>query len=209
MPSAFGLAGHNNHTWTGAWGTVTYWNAFVANLEMHGAPGTFFDPRLDNAQQYPIAAAHRFGHVSGPPDQERITPKLGGLQFYQLALPSPKATEGTFDKQAAERGRLVFDGQGKCATCHVPPLYTEPGWNVHTPAEVGIDSFQADRAPDHRYRTAALAGRLFNRKTDQGRGFYHDGRFKGLLEVVNHYNGFMHLGLSARQKADLVEYLKS
>ena len=35
-PSAFGLAGVNNHTWTGAWGTVTYWNAYVGNLEMHG-----------------------------------------------------------------------------------------------------------------------------------------------------------------------------
>jgi hypothetical protein len=209
IPSAYGLAGHNNHTWTGAWGTVTYWNAFVANLEMHGTPGTFFDPRLDNAAQYPIAARNRFGHLSAPPDQDRITPKLAALHFYQLAIPSPKPPADAFDRRAAERGKVVFDGPAKCATCHVPPLFTEPGWNLHTPAEVGIDSFQADRAPDHRYRTAALAGRLFNRKTDQGRGFYHDGRFKSLLEVVNHYNDFMHLGLSQQQKNDLIEYLKS
>jgi hypothetical protein len=209
IPSAFGLAGHNNHTWAGAWGTVTYWNAFVANLEMHGAPGTFFDPRLDNAAQFPVAARAGFGHVSAPPDQDRITPTLAALHFYQLAIPSPKAPAGSFNQTAAERGRLVFNGPAKCATCHVPPLFTEPGWNLHTPGEVGIDSFQADRAPDHRYRTAALAGRLFNRKTDQGRGFFHDGRFKSLMEVVNHYNDFMHLGLSPQQKSDLVEYLKS
>ena len=43
-------------------GTVSYWNAFVANLEMHGK-GTFFDPRLDDAAQFPIAAAHHLGHV--------------------------------------------------------------------------------------------------------------------------------------------------
>ena len=30
MPNARGLSGHNLHTWTGGWGTVTYWNAFVA-----------------------------------------------------------------------------------------------------------------------------------------------------------------------------------
>lgn len=36
IPNAYGLAGFNQHTWRGAWGTVTYWNAFVAVLEMHG-----------------------------------------------------------------------------------------------------------------------------------------------------------------------------
>src|SRR5262249_4618333 len=50
-PPAFGLAGVNLHTWTG-WGSVTPWNAFVANLEMHGK-GTFYDPRLDDATQFP------------------------------------------------------------------------------------------------------------------------------------------------------------
>src|SRR5207302_2649041 len=46
IPSAFGKDGQNLHTWEGGWGSVTYWNAFVANLEMHGT-GNFFDPRLD------------------------------------------------------------------------------------------------------------------------------------------------------------------
>ncbi len=205
IPNAFGLAGHNQHTWTGGWGTVTYWNAFVANLEMHGAPGTFYDPRLDNKDQYPVAARAGLGHIATPPDQDRITPKLAALQFYQLSLPAPRPPDGSFDAAAAARGQAVFNGLGRCATCHVPPLFTEPGWNLHTPAEVGIDAFQADRAPDHRYRTAALAGRLFNRK----RGFYHDGRFATLRDVVNHYDSFQRLGLSERQKNDLVEYLKS
>src|SRR5205814_3318449 len=52
IPNAFGLAGFNQHTWTGAWGTVTYWNAFVANLELHGV-GRFFDPRLNNGSNFP------------------------------------------------------------------------------------------------------------------------------------------------------------
>jgi hypothetical protein len=66
---------------------------------------------------------------------------------------------------------------------------------AHT-REIGIDAFQADRAPDHRYRTSALAGRLFNRKTTEGRGYFQDGRFKSLMAVINHSNDFMHLGLS-------------
>ena len=40
----------------------------------------------------------------------------------------------------------------------MPPLYTEPGWNMHTGAEIGIDEFQAQRSPDERYRTAPLRG---------------------------------------------------
>src|SRR6185312_15224342 len=93
IPNAYGLAGFNQHTWTGGWGNVTYWNAFVANLEMHGK-GTFFDPRLDNAAQFPIAAAAGFGHVQTDPDEDRITPKLPALQFYQLALPAPRPRPG-------------------------------------------------------------------------------------------------------------------
>ncbi|HXT22781.1 MAG TPA: hypothetical protein VN923_18685 [Thermoanaerobaculia bacterium] len=201
IPPAFGLAGVNLHTWTG-WGSVTHWNAFVANLEMHGK-GTFFDPRLDDAAQFPIAAANGFGNVRSTPDL--ITSKLADLHFYQLALRAPSPPGGTFDAAAAGRGRTLFAGKAGCANCHVPPLFTEPGWNMHTPAEVGIDSFQADRAPDHRYRTSPLKGLW----THQKGGFYHDGRFATLLDVVNHYNGVKALGLTEQEKADLVQYLLS
>jgi mono/diheme cytochrome c family protein len=201
IPPAFGLAGVNMHTWTG-WGSVTYWNAFVANLEMHGQ-GTFYDPRLNDASQFPVAARAGFGNVRNTPD--RITPKLAALQFYQLALVAPAPPKGSFDKAAAARGRVIFNGQAQCASCHVAPLFTEPGWNMHTGAEIGIDNFQADRAPDHRYRTAPLKGLW----THQTGGFYHDGRFATLREVVDHYNDFFKLNLSERAIADLIEYLKS
>jgi hypothetical protein len=201
IPPAYGLAGVNLHTWTG-WGGVTHWNAFVANLEMHGS-GTFFDPRLDDANQFPIAARAGFGNVRNTPDV--ITPKLAALHVYQLDIPAPTPPAGSFDRAAAERGSRVFNTSAKCATCHVPPLYTEPGWNMHTPEEIGIDSFQADRAPDHRYRTSPLKGLFAHQKG----GFYHDGRFPTLLDVVEHYNTFFGLNLTSSQKSDLVEYLKS
>jgi hypothetical protein len=178
IPPAFGLAGVNLHTWTG-WGSVTYWNAFVANLEMHGQ-GNFYDPRLDDATQFPVAAKAGFGHVTNSTDL--VTPHLDELHFYQLAIPAPMPAAGSFDPQAAKRGKAVFNGPGKCATCHVPPLYTEAGWNMHTPSEVCVDSFQADRSPDKRYRTSPLGGLWTHTKG----GFYHDGRFATLTDVVNH-----------------------
>jgi hypothetical protein len=201
IPPAFGLAGVNLHTWTG-WGSIPYWNAFVANIEMHGK-GTFYDPRLDNAAQFPIAAANGFGHIQSPEDL--ITPKLPALHAYQLSLLAPLPPAGSFDAAAAARGDALFEGKANCASCHVPSLYTEPGWNLHTPAEIGIDSFQADRSPDLRYRTSPLKGLW----THTEGGFYHDGRFATLMDVINHYDTHFGLGLTDAEKSDLVEYLKS
>jgi hypothetical protein len=201
IPPAFGLAGVNLHTWTG-WGSVTHWNAFVANLEMHGQ-GTFYDPRLNDAAKFPIAAANGFGNVRNTPDL--ITAKLADLHFYQLAIPAPRPPVGSFDPAAAERGAALFGGPAGCATCHVPPLFTEPGWNMHTPAEIGIDAFQALRSPDERYRTAPLAGLWTH---IQG-GFYHDGRFATLQDVIQHYNSHFELGLNDQDVNDLVQFLMS
>jgi hypothetical protein len=201
LPAAFGLAGVHLHTYTG-WGSVTYWNAYVANTQMYGL-GTFFDPRLTNADQFPVARTGGFANLRHNPD--RITPKLAALHFYQLAIPAPKPPKGSFNAEAADRGKVLFAGKAKCASCHVPPLFTEPGWPLHTPAEIGIDDFQANRSPDKRYRTTPLRG-LFTRMKG---GFYHDGRFATLEEVIHHYDQHLGLHLSAPEQTDLVEYLKS
>lgn len=202
IPPAFGTAGINLHTWGGGWGTVTYWNAYVGNLELQGQ-GTFFDARLNDPAKYPIAARTGAWNKRSSPDL--VSAKLAALQFYQLAIPPPSPPEGSFDRAAASRGEGIFNGKANCAQCHVPPLFTEPGWNAHKPSEIGIDDFQATRAPDNTYRTAPLRGLFAHSK----RGFYHDGRFATLLDVVNHYNDFKHLQLTEQEKKDLVEYLKS
>lgn len=201
LPPAFGLAGVNLHTYTG-WGSVPYWNAYVANVLMHGK-GNFYDPRLDNADQFPLAAANGFGHITN--SRDLITPKLPALHAYQISLVAPKPPAGSFNRRAASRGEKLFNGKAQCATCHVPPLFTEPGWNLHTPEEIGIDSFQADRSPDRRYRTTPLKGLW----THMEGGFYHDGRFATIGDVIDHYNTLFSLGLSNREKSDIVEYLKS
>ena len=137
------------------------------------------------------------------------------LHFYQLAIPSPTPQPGLhFDPARAERGDELFSGKAKCNNCHVEPLWTEPGWNLHRADEIGIDSFQADRAPDHAYKTQNLAAvfvrenGLFMFPANRGR-FFHDGRFATLKDVVNHYDIHFKLGLTEEEKLDLVEYLKS
>jgi hypothetical protein len=202
IPEAFGHAGHNNHTWTGGRGTVTYWNAYVANTQLMGQ-GNFYDPRMMDEEQYPIGAKAGLGNKRTTDDQ--VSDKLAALHFYQIAMPAPKAPEGSYNKAAAERGKLIFSGKAKCATCHVPPIFTEPGWNTHTPEEIGIDDFQASRSPERTYVTQGLKGLWAHSKG----GFYHDGRFPTLMDVVNHYNNFQSLNLTEAEKKDLVEYLKS
>jgi hypothetical protein len=201
IPEAFGHAGHNNHTWTGGRGTVTYWNAYVANTQLMGE-GIFYDPRLMDEKQYPVGKKLGLGNKRSAED--KVSDKLAALHFYQLCIPAPKAPKGSYDEAAAERGEAIFNGKAQCATCHVPPLFTEPGWNTHTPEEIGIDDFQASRSPERSYVTQGLKG-IWIRK----RGFYHDGRFATLLDVVNHYDGLKRLNLNENEKKDLVEYLKS
>jgi len=169
---------------------------------MHGS-GTFFDARFNEGNQYPVAAKSGSGNTRSTPDM--ITAKLAALHFYQLAIPAPKPPKGSFDETAAARGKEIFGGKGKCATCHVPPLFTEPGNNLHAPDEIGVDAFQADRSPTHKYRTAPLAGLW----THQKGGFYHDGRFATLGDVIDHYDTLSKLDLTQQEKGELIEYLKS
>ena len=143
---------------------------------------------------------------------------LSGAGVYRVAGSSRRDGRRVFRAQApqqlVERGDALFSGKAQCNNCHVEPLWTEPGWNLHTPDEIGIDSFEADRAPDHMYKTMNLAG-IFVRengkfmKTGNKGRYFHDGRFATLLDVVNHYNTHFSLGLTGQEKTDLVEYLKS
>lgn len=201
IPPAFGLAGVNLHTFTG-FGSVPYWNAFVAVTEMQGQ-GVFFDPRLNDPEKFPIDAATGRWNIRSDPDL--VSSKLAPLHFYQLSIPAPEPPPGSFDAAAASRGAELFSGAAGCAECHVPPIYTEPGYAIHTAEEIGIDDFQANRSPTEGYRTTPLAGLWSHTKG----GFYHDGRFATLTDVVEHYDQHFGLGLTPDQINDLVEFLKS
>lgn len=199
IPAAFGLKDINLTTYTG-WGDISYWNAFVGTLEMHGK-GTLIDPRMNDRVKYPIAVENNFWNTTHTPDL--ITSKLPALKAYQHSIAAPEPPAGSFDAAAANRGKVLFNSKAKCASCHAAPVFAD---NVlHTAAEIGIDDFEAKRSPTGKYRTPPLSGLFAKMKG----GFYHDGRFPALPNVVDHYNNHFALGLSASEKQDLVEYLKS
>ncbi len=186
IPPAYGLHDVALETYTGE-GPVSYWNAYVAVTQMHGR-GTFSDPRLGI-------------HVSaaGP---DLVQPKLAALREYQLSLDAPTAGAGEFDAAAAARGRVVFSGPGGCAGCHVPPTYTDAP-RLHAPAEVPVEPTWAERGSTGLYRTTPLRGLLRHPP------YFHDGSAATLAAVVGRYDAFFGLGLSAQQKSDLVEFLKT
>lgn len=184
IPPAYGLAGVPTETYTGD-GAISYWNAYVATLEM-GGKGTFNDPRIGVA-------------VVSEPDL--VTPRLPALLAYQLTLVKPAPPPGTFDAAAAVRGKVVFEGAGRCASCHQGTLYTEAA--LHAAAETGVDPLYATRSATGRYRTTPLRGLW------QHPGYFHDGSAATLTDVVNHYDARLSLGLAAAQKNDLVAFLLS
>ena len=186
IPPAYGLAGVDLCCWTGD-GSVPYWNGYVAVTQMHGH-GTFRDARIKvDVRQSP----------------DLVNPTLPALHQYQLSLAAPPPPAGSFDAAAAGRGATVFAGAGRCMTCHVPPTFTEAGFEIHPPAHTGMDPAVARRSPSKGYRTAPLRGLW------QHPPYFHDGSARTITDVVVHYNRVQRLRLSAAQQRDLVEYLKS
>jgi cytochrome c peroxidase len=133
-----------------------------------------------------------------------VTPKLPALRAYQLSLDKPPPPSGSFDAVAAERGRLVFNGAGRCSTCHTGTTFTDiNAGRLHDASETGMDPRYAARTTQKRYRTTPLRGLW------QHPPYFHDGSAPTLAAVVEHYDGVRNLRLSAEQKRDLVEYLKT
>jgi mono/diheme cytochrome c family protein len=135
----------------------------------------------------------------GTPDL--VGPKLFALREYQFSLAAPAPPAGSFDTAAATRGQAVFEGAGRCGTCHQGAGFSEE--RLHEPAETGTEPIYASRSATKKYRTSPLRG-LWTHPP-----YFHDGSAATLEAVVEHYEKALGLGLSAAQKSDLVQYLKS
>jgi len=187
IPPAYGLAGSPHATFTGD-GDVRYWNNYVAVTQM-GGQGEFVEPRLGISFLLP----------PGTPDL--VKPKLEALRDYQLSLAAPAPPAQSFDPGAAGRGRAIFMGGARCGTCHTGRALTSE--TLHDPAETGMDPRYAARSATRQYRATPLRGLW------QHAPYFHDGSAATLDDVVEHYRRVLGLTLTARQRADLVEYLKS
>ena len=191
IPPAFGLSGIHKITYTGDGDTISYWNRYVAVTQM-GGQGTFTEPRLN------------LSITNGT--QDLVSSKLQPLQAYQLSLQAPKPPDGSFDISAAARGRDLFDGKARCASCHSGPNFTDANERLHPPtdsmAEPEVPSHAA-RSATKMYRTSPLPG------VWQHAPYFHDGSAATLDQVVTIYNTRMALGLTAQEIADVAQYLKS
>ena len=192
IPPAFGLRHVAREIYTGD-GPVSYWNAYVAITQMHGH-GSFSDPRIGV-------------HVNNtPPDL--VSSKLAALREYQFSLDAPHPLAGSYDPDAAHRGRAVFNGVARCASCHIAGSLSDVNaGRLHPPAEVGQDAEYALRSATKLYRTTPLRG-LWHPPQLQG-PYFHDGKAKTLDAAVSHYEHLFGLSLTERQRNDLVEYLKT
>jgi mono/diheme cytochrome c family protein len=186
IPPAYGLKHVGRETYTGD-GAISYWNAYVAVTQM-GGQGVFIDPRIG------VSVIRR-------PD--RVTPKLPALLAYQLSLEAPPPPASSFDEPAAQRGRQVFRGKAKCASCHFGSVFSDAPYRLHRPERVGQDPLYASRSATKRYRTTPLRGAW------QHPPYFHDGSAATFDDVVEHYDSHFQLQLSDPEKADLTEYLKS
>ena len=192
IPPAFGLRHVAREIYTGD-GPVSYWNAYVAITQMHGH-GSFSDPRIGV-------------HVNNtPPDL--VSSKLAALRDYQFSLDAPHPLAGSYDPDAAHRGRAVFNGVARCASCHIAGSLSDVNaGRLHPPAEVGQDAEYALRSATKLYRTTPLRG-LWHPPQLKG-PYFHDGKAKTLDAAVSHYEHLFGLSLTERQRNDLVEYLKT
>lgn len=193
IPPIYGLRGVGFETST-ADGPISYWNNYVSVTQM-GGQGSFSDPRIGVS-------------VSQSPDL--VAPKLPALLAYQLTLRPPDPPRMSFNQAAAKRGERLFEGAARCSSCHTPPTFTDvlrgPDSSVpllHDAAEIGADPAYALRTATKKYRTSPLRGIW------QHPPYFHDGSAADLLAVVNRYDAVLSLNLTAAQKADLVQFLKS
>jgi mono/diheme cytochrome c family protein len=191
IPPAYGLQDIHKITFTGDGNEIAYWNRYVAVTQMGGL-GTFTEPRLN------------LSVTNGTVDL--VTDKLPALQAYQLTLLPPAPPAGSFDAAAATRGKAVFEGKGRCATCHTGSSFTDANAALHPPVDSVVEPENpsyAARSATKQYRTSPLRGLW------QHAPYFHDGSAATLEDVGQRYNTERSLGLTAQEIADLAQYLKS
>jgi len=123
--------------------------------------------------------------------------------------PAPKLNlYGKLDSLLASpaelRGQTVFFGKGNCATCHVPPYYTDNLMhNLQTERffkPVLINNMRA--LGDGSIKTFSLRG------VKDSPPYLHDGRLLTLDDTVEFFNLILGTRLTAQEKRDLVAFLR-
>lgn len=153
----------------------------------------------------------------------RVTRALATYQRTLISVRSPydrwREGDSTALTAAAKRGFMVFmNPENACASCHTPPLFTDGGFHA-----IGLDSIFGDSGRANATGRVEDVGKFKTptlRHLVDSWPYMHDGRFRDLAAVVDHYNRggvanavadarIKPLGLSPAAVNDLIAFLEA
>jgi cytochrome c peroxidase len=224
------LGRHSPTVVNAAWGAIFMWDGRLANLEEQAlgpiqSPGEMNMPieqlmaRLASIAEYKPLFAEAF------PDQGMTAGTLAqAIATYERTIVSERAPfdfwiEGNEQaiSEDAKRGFAIFNGKAQCASCHEGWNFTNDGFqDIGLPSQdVGRGQFMpAVLKMQYAFKTPGL------REITRRSPFMHDGSIATLEQVVEHYDQggvdrpsrsdlMKPLGLTSKEKSDLVAFLKT
>jgi cytochrome c peroxidase len=161
----------------------------------------------------------RAAYFDGDPvlaTKKGVNPLDRGLQVHHMAElqkildfpPAPKlGLDGKLDPSKATarelRGQEIFFGKGKCATCHVPPFYTDS--LMH---DLQLERFFEPRTINGIVATAEGPIKTFTlRGLKDSPPYLHDGRLLTVDDTIEFFNLVLGLQLTQQEKNDLRAFL--
>jgi cytochrome c peroxidase len=222
-----------------AYSTSMFWDGRASSLEeqtgaLPGHMGPITAPpemggnitevvaKLNAIPAYKKEFHDAFGTDATP---ENVARAIAAFERTLVAKNAPFQRYVNGDKKAlsadAKRGFELFKGKALCTTCHTPPLLTDNSFhNIGTP-QVGPlkeDNGRMDVTKNPEDKGKFKTPTLYNSASLNF--FMHDGALTTMEQVIEHYNMggtkaanqdtlIMPLNLSAKEKADLVAFMKS
>ncbi len=243
-PRAFGHGGELGR-WAPSWinsayYTSLFWDGRASSLEeqtgaLPGKMGPITAPPEMGAKIEDVVARlntipeykKQFNHVFGTDaTAENIAKSIASFERTLIAYDSPFQKYVNGDKKAispaAKRGFELFKGKAACITCHTAPNFSDNMFhNIGVPQagplreDLGRYEVTKDKGDKGKFKTPTL----YN---SASLSFHmHDGAFRSLEEVVEHYNRggnpsdpnqdslIFPLNLTSSEKDDLIAFLKS
>ena len=162
--------------------------------------GAYFDGDPSKAQRIGVNILERGSQVQFMAEFQELldfppAPKLNVLG----RLDPGKATESEM------RGQAVFFGKAQCATCHIPPYYTD-----NLMHNLRVERFFTERMINGRKASADGPIKTFPlRGIKDSPPYLHDGRLLTLDDTVEFFNLVLELKLNDQEKRDLVTFLSA
>ena len=218
-PALFNLAWQKTFMWDGAVNHLDVQAlAPISHPKEMGESLSNVAYKLQHSTLYPLLFKNAFGDssVSG----EKI---LKAMAQFQLTLTSSNSKydgvkKGTFSFSTQEKaGYVLF--KNNCNSCHIEPLFSTYEF-ANNGLEIDTTLMDYGRWQDTKNKKDSLLFKIPSlRNLSYSYPYMHDGRFKKLNQVLNHYTGSIHenplisneltksIVLTPNEKNDLIAFL--